>query len=100
MLKKMVLLAVVGFVAVTVLAGTKIGSYVRSEIREARKHAEDSIPPEKEITRLRNEVKLLERGKMTVINQLAKERVAVAELKKDVDARAEKQTKLKDQLTG
>jgi chromosome segregation ATPase len=100
MLKKMVILAVVGFVAVTVIAGTKLGSYIRSEINEARKEAENNIPPEKEIARLRNEVKLLERDKMTVINQLAKERVAVSELQKDVNARAEKQTAEKDRLTG
>lgn len=91
MLKKMVLLAVVGFVGVTVLAGTKIGSFIRSEISEARKQAEDNIPPEKEISRLRNEVKLLDKDIMAVVNQVAKERVAVNQLQQDVNDLAEKQ---------
>src|SRR5262249_14695486 len=66
---------------------------------DARKHVEDNIPPEKEIARLRNEVKLLEKDKMAVINQLARERVAVNELQKDVNLRADKQTEHKNQLT-
>jgi len=99
MLKKMVILAVVGFVAVTVIAGTKIGSYIRSEIQEARRQAEDSVPPEKEIARLRNEVKLLDKDIMTVVNQLAKERVEVNNLKDQVDAVAAKQEKDKALLT-
>ena len=66
MLKKMVVLGVIGFVAVSALGGTKIASYIRSEIREARDRAENNIPPEKEIARLRNELKLLDKDIMTV----------------------------------
>jgi len=91
MLKKMIVLAVIGFVAVAALGGTKFGSYIRSEIRAARERAEDNIPPEKEISRLRNEVKLLDKDIMNVVNQLAKERVAVNELKEKVDELAAKQ---------
>jgi chromosome segregation ATPase len=91
MLKKMVILAVVGFVAVTALAGTKIGSYIRSEISEARKAAEDSVPPEKEIVRLRNELKMLDKDMMAVVNQLAKERVEVNQLQEKVNDVSAKQ---------
>jgi chromosome segregation ATPase len=91
MLKKMVLLAVVGFVAVTALAGTKIGSYIRSEISEARKAAEDNIPPEKEVARLRSELKMLDKDMMAVVNQLAKERVEVNQLQDKVTEVAGKQ---------
>jgi chromosome segregation ATPase len=91
MLKKMVLLAVVGFVAVTALAGTKVGSYIRSEINEARKAAEDNIPPEKEVGRLRSELKMLDKDMMAVVNQLAQERVAVNQLQEKVNEVAGKQ---------
>jgi chromosome segregation ATPase len=99
MLKKMVILAVVGFVAVTVLAGTKIGSYLRSEINSARERAEESIPPEQEISRLRHEVKQLDKGLMVVVNQLAKERVEVNQLDEKVKTNAAAQEKDKALLT-
>jgi len=98
MLKKMVVLAAVGFVAVAALGGTKIGSYIRSEIRAARERAEENIPPEKEVARLRNELKLLDKDVMTVVNQLAKERVEVNQLKEKVDDLAAKQSKDKELL--
>jgi len=98
MLKKMVILAVVGFVAVTAIGGTKIGSYIRSEIRAARERAEENIPHEKELARIRNEVNLLDKDIVTVVNQLAKERVAVRDLKKEVEALAATQGTEKERL--
>lgn len=91
MLKKMVILGVLGFVAVSAFGGTKIASYIRNEIREARQRAEDNIPPEKEVSRLRNELKLLDKDIMNVVNELAKQRVEVNNLKEQVDDRAAKQ---------
>ena len=81
MLKKMVILGVIGFVAVSALGGTKLASYIRSEIREARERAEANIPPEKELARLRNEIKELDRDIVKVIGQLAEQNVAVDNLK-------------------
>jgi chromosome segregation ATPase len=86
-----VILGVIGFVAVTALGGTKLASYIRSEIREARERAEANIPPEKEIARLRNELKGLDKDIMGVVEQLAKETVAVKQLQEQVDERAAKQ---------
>ena len=100
MLKKMVVLGVIGFVAVSALGGTKIASYIRSEIREARERAENNIPPEKEIARLRNELKLLDKDIMTVVNQLAKERVEVRQIQEKNEELAAKQSKDKEILTG
>ena len=91
MLKKMVILGVVGFVAVSALGGTKLASYIRSELREARERAEANIPPEKEISRLRNELKLLDKDIVTVINELAKQRVAVNDLQSQTEDLAVKQ---------
>jgi len=100
MLKKMVILGVIGFVAVTALRGTKIASYVGSQIRAARDQAEDSIPPKEEIARLRHEVKALDKDIMTVVNQLAKETVDVKQLQGDVETLTKKQSDEKDRLTG
>jgi chromosome segregation ATPase len=91
MLKKMVVLGVIGFVAVVALGGTKLASYIRSEISAARERAENNIPPEKEIQRLRNEIKLLDKDILTVINELAKQRVAVNDLQGQTEELASKQ---------
>jgi len=98
MLKKLVILGVIGFVAVTALGGTKLASYIRSEINSAREKAEANIPPEKELARLRNEIKLLDKDIVTVINEVAKQRVAVKELEGDVENLAKKQVEFKNQL--
>jgi len=99
MLKKLVILGVIGFVAVTALGGTKLASYIRSEINSAREKAEANIPPEKELARLRNEIRLLDQDIVKVINEVAKQRVAVKELEGDVDTLAKKQVEFKAQLT-
>jgi chromosome segregation ATPase len=99
MLKKLVILGVIGFVAVSVVSGTKLASYIRSEINAARERAENNIPPEKEIQRLRSEIKLLEKDTLTVINELAKQRVAVNDLQAQTDELASKQSKDKELLT-
>lgn len=93
MLKKMVILAVVGFVAVAAISGTKLASYIRSEVRAAREEAEANVPPEKEIARLRNEVNLLDGDIKKAVNQLAKERVEVNQLKDKIDEMNVKQAK-------
>ena len=61
MLKKLVVLGIVGFVAVSAVKGTKFGSYIRSEIDAMKSHCEANIPPEKEIGRLRSEIKQLDK---------------------------------------
>lgn len=99
MLKKLVILGVIGFVAVTALGGTKLASYIRSEIREARERAEANIPPEKEIARLRHEIKELDKDILNVINELAKQRVAVTELKGQTEELSAKQSKESELLT-
>jgi len=99
MLKKMVILGVIGFIAVSVLSGTKLASYIRAEINSARERAENNIPPEKELALLRSELKLLDKDIMTVVNQLAKERVEVRDLQAKVDELTAKQSKDKELLT-
>jgi len=98
MLKKLVILGVIGFVAVTALGGTKLASYIRSEINSAREKAEANIPPEKELARLRNEIKLLDGDIVKVINEVAKQRVEVKQLDGDVESLSKKQVEFRTQL--
>jgi len=85
MLKKLVIVAAIGFVAVAAVKSTRIGSYIRSEVKSLREDVESSIPPEQEIARLKDEIKLLDKDRRAVVNQLAKETVEVRELKKTAD---------------
>ena len=85
MLKKLVIVAAIGFVAVAALKSTKVGSYIRSEVKSLREDVESGIPPEQEIARLKDEIKLLDKDRRAVVNQLAKETVEVRELKKTAD---------------
>jgi len=98
MLKKMILVAVVGGLAVAAFKGTKFASYLRQEWSGVKDWADDQIPPEKEISRLRNELKSLDGDMLRVVNQLAKEKVEVAELKKTIDELASKQSAAKELL--
>jgi chromosome segregation ATPase len=98
MLKKLVILGIVGFVAVSVVKGSKIGSYIRSEFDALKARAEANIPPEKEIARLRSEIKQLDKDIMNVVNQLARERVEVAQLKEKANDLRAKQSKDKELL--
>ena len=91
MFKKLILMAVVGGVAVAALKGTRVGSFVRNEVRSIREAAEEQVPPEREIARLRAEVRNLDQDHVKVVKQLArlqseqaetKERVAVLERRK------------------
>src|SRR5262249_2329116 len=98
MFKKLVILGIVGFVAVSVVKGSKVGSYIRSEIDAMKARCEANIPPEKEISRLRNEIKQLDKDILAVVNQLAKERVEVTQLKEKTDELRAQQSKDKELL--
>jgi chromosome segregation ATPase len=98
MIKKLIVLGVVGFIAVSAVKGSKLGSYIRSEIASLRCKAEANISPEKEIARLRNEVKQLDKDIMGVVNQLARERVEVNQQREKADDLAAKQSKDKELL--
>jgi len=72
MIKKLLIVAVVGGLAVAAVKGTKWASYVRSEVKSWREAAEDAVPPEKEIERLRGEVKMLDEDTIKIVKQLAR----------------------------
>ena len=83
-MKKLIVVAVIGFLVVSAARGAKWYSHLRSELAGAKQWAESQVPPEKEIVRLRHEVKLLDKDILAVVNQLAKERVECEELKAKV----------------
>jgi DNA repair exonuclease SbcCD ATPase subunit len=99
MFKKLILVAVVGGLAIAAFKGTKWASYARQELRELREAAEGQIPPEKEVARLRAELKLLDNDIMKVVNQLAKERVECERLKDQVADLRGKQSQAKELIT-
>lgn len=72
MIKKLLVVAVVGGLAVAAVKGTKWASYVRSEVKSWRDAAEDAVPPETEIARLRGEVKNLDEDTIKIVKQLAR----------------------------
>jgi chromosome segregation ATPase len=98
MLKKLVIFGIVGVVAVSAVKNMKVGSYIRSEFDAMREHAESKIPPEREIARLRNEIKLLDKDIWTVVTQLAKERVEVDQLREKSKDLSAKQSRDKELL--
>jgi chromosome segregation ATPase len=98
MLKKLVIVGIVGFVAVAAVKGSKFGSYIRSEYEALKARAEANIPPEQEIKRLRSEIKQLDKDILAVVGQLARERVEVAQLKERADELRVRQSKDKELL--
>jgi len=98
MLKKLVIVGIVGFVAVAAVKGSKLGSYIRSEYEAMKARCEANVPPEAEIKRLRNEIKQLDKDILAVVGQLARERVEVAQLRERSDELRAKQSKDKEIL--
>jgi septation ring formation regulator EzrA len=84
MIKKLILMAVVGGIAVAALKGTRVGSMVRSEVRSMRETVEDEIPPEREISRLRAEIRNLDQDHIKVVKQLARLQSDQAEARQKV----------------
>ena len=72
MIKKLLIVAVVGGLAVAAVKGTKFASYVRTEVKSWREAAEDQVSPETEIARLRGEVKNLDEDAIKIVKQLAR----------------------------
>jgi hypothetical protein len=85
MVKKLLLVAVLGALAFGALKGTKFFGYAKNEIEAARAWAEDQIPVEKEIARLRKEIASLDKDANKVNSELAREIVDLRILKENTD---------------
>jgi len=93
MFKKLIVVAVVGGLAVAAINKTRLGSYVRTEIRGLREAAEDQIPPEKEIARLRDEVGRIDQD----MRKIVKQKVA---LEQERDQLLDRKTAIEKNLPG
>ncbi len=98
MLRNLIIVAIVAVVTVTAFQGTRLGWYVTSELRSLRERAEANIPPEKEVVRLREEVRRLDKDIVEVINQLAKENVQTAQLEERVQEMRKTQGRARELL--
>lgn len=86
MVKKLLLVAVVGAIAFSFLKGTKIFNYAKSEVASVGEWVESQIPTEKKIQQLRKEVKQLDKDIDKAQTALVAEIVDVERLAKDVTA--------------
>jgi chromosome segregation ATPase len=103
MIKKLIVVAVVGGLAVAAVKGTKWASYVRTEVKSWREAAEDAVPPETEIARLRGEVKNLDEDAIKIVKQLARlqsDQADLANREKSLDVKkSETKTKVDAQAS-
>ncbi len=99
MIKKLFLMTVCGALAFAALRSTKAFSYARQSVSEASDWASSQVPPERELKRLRAEVKALDGDVLRVAERLARENVDVRELRQAVADHRSKQSDLKEKLT-
>lgn len=98
MLRKLILVAVVGGLAFAAVKGTRFMSYMRSEWKSIREAAEEAVPPEKEINRLRNEVKNLDEDTLKLVKHLARLQSDQADLTKREKELAKSKAQVSDAL--
>jgi len=98
MFKKLLLVGVIGVAAFAALRGTKFFGLAKQEVAEVQTWLDSQVPVKKEIKRLRGEVADLDKDKGKVADLLAREIVAVRDLRTNTeDLRAALKTE-KEQL--
>ena len=98
MIKKLVIWGIVGVVGWNAVKNTKFASHVRTEISSMRKAVDDNTSPEKDLARIKTDVKLLDIEIQKQIKPLAAETVRVKELKEQVSDLRAKQSQTKEIL--
>jgi chromosome segregation ATPase len=98
MFKKLLIVGVTAILGVMALQGSRLGSFLLSEARTLRERAEAAIPPEREIARLRYELRQLDKDIYEVVNKLAKENVQTAQLEERVKQLRESQARQRELL--
>lgn len=78
-------LAVVGVAGFALLSQTKFGSYVAAAFNSAEESISDRIPTDWELSRIRNEVRRLDKDIEKAKSELAKARVAAKHLSEDIE---------------
>ncbi len=85
MLKKILLVAGIGFAAFVVLKNTRMAGYAREEVSAVGEWIDSKVPTEKKIRALRKEVKALDKEIDKASDELAKEIVEVDYLSTDIN---------------
>jgi chromosome segregation ATPase len=98
MIKKLVVYTIIGVVAWNAVKNTKFGSRVRTEIAGMKKAYEDATPPEKDIARIKADIKLLDVEIQKLIKPLAAENVHVQQLREQIGETQAKQSQAKELL--
>ncbi|CAN5607053.1 hypothetical protein BH11PLA2_BH11PLA2_06450 [soil metagenome] len=84
MVKKLLLVAVIGAAAFAAIKGTRAGSYAREEVSAIGDWVDSKVPVEKKITALRKEINTLDKEIDKTSDELAKEIVEVDHLTRDI----------------
>ena len=98
MIKKLVIYGIVGVVGWNAVKNTNFASHIRTEISSMRKAVDDNTSPEKDLARIKTDVKLLDIEIQRQIKPLAAEIVRVKELKEQVGELRAKQSQAKEIL--
>ncbi|HUR54230.1 MAG TPA: hypothetical protein VMZ71_08870 [Gemmataceae bacterium] len=98
MIKKLVIFGVIGVVGWHAIRDSKFGTRIRTEVAAMRKAAEDSTSPEKDLARIKTDIKLLDLEIQKLIKPLAAETVRVRDLKEQVGEQRAKLSQAKEVL--
>jgi len=98
MIKKLVVYTVIGVIGWQAIKHTKLASQVRTEIASWKKAADDAVSPEKDLARIKADLRLLDVEIQKQIKPLAAEVVRVRELKEQVGELRAKQSQAKEVL--
>lgn len=108
MFKKVLVASLAVVVGLAVIANTKAGSHLRLWLQDLRTSVAKKNTPEREIRRLRMEVERLEREDAAYFDKVARQRLEVRKVEKELGGDPEKKTKgtkvelaeLRTRLTG
>jgi chromosome segregation ATPase len=98
MIKKLVIYGIVGVVGWHAIKDTKAGTWIRTELAGVRKAVNENTSPEKDLARIKTDIKLLDLDIQKQIRPLAAERVRVKELRETVGEQRVKLSQAKEVL--
>lgn len=93
MFKKVLVASLAVVIGLAVIANTKAGSHLRLWLKDLRTSVAKKNSPEREIRRLRMEVERLEREDAAYFDKVARQRLEVRKIEKELNGDPEKKTK-------
>jgi chromosome segregation ATPase len=98
MIKKLVIFGVIGVVGWYAIRDSKLGTRIRTEVTSWKKAVEDSSSPEKDLARIKADLKLMDVEIQKLIKPLAAETVNVRSIKDQVSEQRAKLSQSKEVL--